>query len=91
MAKPIVELLTELQTAVTKAEADQAALNAAQADAEKKRTAAKAAYDAVDASAKKAVDAASSKFAESSEYVRTLQDEVNSVLGRSFDPRVRVG
>jgi hypothetical protein len=88
--KPIVELLTELQTAVAKAETDQAALQAAQAEGTKKVEAAKATFDKVATDAKAKVDAAAAKSADSSAYVRTLQDEVNSVLGR-FDPRVRVG
>lgn len=88
MAKPIVELLTELQSAVSKAEADQTALQAAQADGNKKAEAAKAQFDAAVSESKKKVDAAAAKASDSSAYVRQLQDEVNNLLGR-FDPRVR--
>ena len=90
MAKPIVELLTELQSAVAKAEADQTALQAAQAATNKQVEAAKASYDAAVAKAQAAVKEAADKSGESSGYVRTLQDEVNNLLGR-FDPRVRQG
>jgi len=88
--KPIVELLTELQTAVAKAEADQTALQTVQTKAASDLAAAKATYDAAEAKAKDAVAKAAAKSSDSSAYVRTLQDEVNSVLGR-FDSRVRVG
>ena len=90
MAKPIVELLTELQGAVAKAEADQTALQAVQTKAASDNATAKAAYDAVVAKSAAAVKAAAEKSSDSSAYVRSLQDEVNSVLGR-FDSRVRVG
>jgi len=88
--KPIVELLTELQTAVAKAEADQTALQTVQTKAASDLAAAKTTYDAAEAKAKDAVAKAAAKSSDSSAYVRTLQDEVNSVLGR-FDSRVRVG
>lgn len=90
MAKPIVELLTELQTAVEQADSDQTALQAAQRQATAELDAAKAAYDAANEKATGAVNQASAKFADSSAYVRSLQDEVNAVLGR-FDSRVRQG
>lgn len=88
--KPIVELLTELQSAVAKAETDQQALQKAQQDANGANAKAQAAYDAVLKKSEAAVKAAAEKSGDSSAYVRTLQDEVNAVLGR-FDPRVRVG
>lgn len=90
MAKPIVELLTELQDAVARAEYDQTELQKASSAGHVKVEQAKAVYEGVVAEVKATVDAAAAKSTDSSAYVRSLQDEVNAVLGR-FDSRVRVG
>ncbi len=93
MAKPINELLTELQAAVEKSDKNQAALTTLRASEGQKVAAAKAAYDAVADKSRDAVDKAQAQTLESEAYVKTLQDEVNKVLGlRAADnSRVRTG
>ena len=92
MAKPIVELLTELQKAVEKSDANQTALQKLQSAESAKQAKAKSDYDAVVAGSQAVLDAARAQAAESEGYVKTLQTEVNAVLGRrESDARVRVG
>ena len=90
MAKPIQQLLTELQRAFDTAEADRTALDSANKKANESLAKAKAAYDAVVDGAKAEQQTAQAKANDSAGYVRSLQDEINSILGR-FDSRVRVG
>lgn len=92
MAKPIVELLTELQTAVAKMDVDREAMQKASVEAQKKLDAAKAAYDKESEAAKKSVSAATTKFNDTSSYVTQLQAEMNKLLGTATaNPRVTVG
>jgi len=89
MAKPIVELLTELQKAVDKAEKDGTASTAAAAAYQKRHEAAQQAFEKEEAAARAARDKASQAFQDSAGYVETLQAEVNSVLG-TFTNKSRV-
>lgn len=90
MAKPIVELLTELQTAVDKAETLQAASQAAAASYQQRHDKAQAAFDAEVGDARKKLTEASDKFIEASSYVEALQAEVNKVLGTFTKSRVTI-
>lgn len=90
MAKPIVELLTELQDA---AEAEDTAYQAMQAKSKAHTETvakAKAAYDGAVAASQAELEAASDAYVHAAECVKSLQDDVNSVLGR-VDSRVRQG
>ena len=93
MAKPINELLTELQVAVEKSDKNQAALTTLRDAENKKIAAAQAAYDAAVAKSRGAIDTAQAQTLEAEAYVKTLQDEVNKVLGlrATENSRVRVG
>ncbi len=92
MAKPIIELLTELQTVVEKSDAAQTSLTETRTKEQATMAAAKDAYDKVVSSSQGAIDMAQAKATESEGYVKTLQDEVNGVLGRRAEnARVRVG
>ncbi len=91
MAKPIVELLTELQTAVAKMDTDKVAMEKASVEAQKKLDAAKSVYEKETDAAKKSVSAATAKFNDTAGYVTTLQGELNKILGTATNPRVTVG
>jgi hypothetical protein len=80
MAKPINELLTELQKAVGVAEKAQEASAAAAAQYEARYNAAKIAFDAEVGSARKVSDDAAAKQVDAEAYVTTLQTEVNKIL-----------
>ena len=90
MAKPITELLTELQKAVDTAEAAQLDSQKAAASFQLRHDAAQKIYDQEVGAAKTELTDASNKFIEATTYVETLQAEVNKVLGTFTKSRVTI-
>ena len=93
MAKPINELLTELQVAVEKSDANRTAFQKLQTTENAKQAKARADCDAVVSGSQAVLEAARTQAKESDDYIKTLQDEVNKVLGlrATENSRVRVG
>ena len=89
MAKPFLALATELPTAFATAQADLKSYQMAQEQSSKDMAAAKATFDASVAAIQATAKTAADKAAESERYLRTIQEEINAQLGRSFDARVR--
>ena len=90
MAKPILELISDLQAAVSAAQASQTKRDAALTAYQSRYSKAKSIFDAEVGVAKADLDAATQTFDGDTAKVDALQKEVSSVLGTFSKSRVTV-